>query len=306
VAAARLRALQDYVDAQSCGRGRGWFRLVFSPGQARRVIARGKLAVLVGIESSDLFGCSERLGRARCTRADVDRRVDAIRRLGVRTVFVAHWIDNAFAGSALEGGARGTFINIFNRFQTGRYFATERCGARGVGEQVDTLSPAALGILAQLFPATKELAAQGMPTYPAGRRCNARGLTPLGEHLVRRLMARHMLIEVDHLSERARERVLTLAGRAHYPLVSSHNGTGGAWTASQLRRLYALGGFAAVHPDTAPRLARSIGRMARFAAAAARPSAWAATPADSPRCPGRAPTPRATRCATRSPRATGA
>ena len=38
---ARLRGLQNYVDAQSGGRGRGWFRLVYSPGQARRVIARG-------------------------------------------------------------------------------------------------------------------------------------------------------------------------------------------------------------------------------------------------------------------------
>jgi hypothetical protein len=74
-----------------------------------------------------------------------------------------------------------------------------------------------------------------------------------------------MLIEVDHLSARARERVLAIAGRAHYPLVSSHNGTGGAWTPSQLRRLYALGGFAAVHPDTAQRLARAIERMGRFA-----------------------------------------
>src|SRR4051794_21057968 len=33
----QLHALQDYVDAQSGGRGRGWFRLVFSPAQAREV-----------------------------------------------------------------------------------------------------------------------------------------------------------------------------------------------------------------------------------------------------------------------------
>jgi hypothetical protein len=38
----------------------------------------------------------------------------------VRSLFIAHWIDNAFAGAALEGGARGAFINTFNRLQTGR------------------------------------------------------------------------------------------------------------------------------------------------------------------------------------------
>ena len=37
-----------------------------------------------------------------------------------------------------------------------------------------------------------------------------------------------MLIEVDHMSERARDRVLAITGRRDYPLVSSHTGTGGS------------------------------------------------------------------------------
>ena len=44
-----LRELQNYVDAQNGGPGQGWFRLVYSPEQARRVIKRGKLAVIIGI-----------------------------------------------------------------------------------------------------------------------------------------------------------------------------------------------------------------------------------------------------------------
>src|SRR3954468_22333551 len=59
---AQLKALQDYVDAQSGGRGRGWFRLVYGPRAARKAIERGKLAVLIGVESSDPFGCSESQG----------------------------------------------------------------------------------------------------------------------------------------------------------------------------------------------------------------------------------------------------
>jgi hypothetical protein len=73
-----------------------------------------------------------------------------------------------------------------------------------------------------------------------------------------------MLIEVDHLSERARETVLTMAAARHYPLVSSHTGTGGAWTPSELRRLYAIGGFATARPDLAPKLARTIVGLRRF------------------------------------------
>ena len=90
-------------------------------------------------------------------------------------------------------------------------------------------------------------------------------LTALGRHLVRAMMARHMLIEVDHLSERARVTVLRMAEAADYPLVSSHTDTGGTWTTRDLRRLFAVGGFATARPDTAGPLARRILELARLA-----------------------------------------
>jgi microsomal dipeptidase-like Zn-dependent dipeptidase len=261
----RLRAMQDYVDAQSGGRGRGWFRLVYSPAQARRAIARGQLAVVIGIESSDLFGCSELGGRPQCTKRDIDRGLADYRRLGVRGMFVAHWVNNALAGAALEGGAKGIFINVFNAFQTGSFFKTGRCPGPGQGVEVGTLNELELSVLTSFFPATKPLAAKGFPKYPKGKQCNVRGLTSLGRYAVRRMMAEHMLIEVDHLSERARDKVLSIAARNHYPLVSSHNGTGGEWTPAELRRLYKVGGYASVTPDTAPKLAKKILLMERFA-----------------------------------------
>jgi hypothetical protein len=79
-------------------------------------------------------------------------------------------------------------------------------------------------------------------------------------------MDNHMLIEVDHLSEWARERVLTIAERRHYPLVSSHTGTGGLWTPDELRRLYAVGGFAAATIDDAAKLPGKILAFRRYGA----------------------------------------
>ena len=219
--------------------------------------------MIIGIESSDPLGCSESMGRPACTAAQVDRRLDQFRRLGVRTMFIAHWINNAFAGSALEADAKGAFINIFNRFQTGAWFTTARCPQPGEGEEVTTLTQGELQVLAGDFPGTQAIADEGMPAYPPGRQCNARGLTALGRHLVRAMMARHMLIEVDHLSERARETVLRMAEAADYPLVSSHTDTGGTWTTRDLRRLYAVGGFATARPATAGPLARRILQLAR-------------------------------------------
>lgn len=260
----RLRGLEEHVDAQSGGRGRGWFRLVYDPAQARRVISRGKLAVVIGAESSNPFGCDARLGVPRCGRADVKRGIARLHRLGVRSLFLAHWVDNALAGAALEGGVKGTFINVFNRFQTGRYFETARCPRPGQGEEVRTLSDAELDVLADLYPAAAPLADERMPSYPPGRLCNRRGLTALGRYAVRRLMDRHMLIEADHLSERARDSVLAIAARKRYPLVSSHTDTGGTWTPAQLRRLHAIGGIAAARLDVAPALARTVLRLERY------------------------------------------
>jgi microsomal dipeptidase-like Zn-dependent dipeptidase len=225
----RLHELQDYIDAQSGGRGRGFFRLVFNPKAARRVIERGKLAVLIGVESSNPFGCRLANGQPQCTRQDIDRGIALLKRAGVRTIFPAHWVDNALAGAALEEGAKGSFISAMELSYTGQPFQTGPCPEAGQGSS-----------------------------------CNTKGLSDLGAYAINRLMDAHMLIEGDHLSERARQSVLAIAERRHYPLVSSHTNTGGFWTDDDLRRLYALGGYATARIDAPEKLPEAINRYRRF------------------------------------------
>ena len=254
--AKQLRALQDYIDAQSGGRGRGWFRLVYNSRAARRAIERGKLAVLIGVETSGPFGCSELQGQPRCDRTDIDRGIKRLRSAGVRAMFVAHWTDNALAGAALEGGDKGSFIAALNLAQTGHPFSTGPCPYPQQGEEVQPAS-SAIGPVSGAAPVT---------TPGSRRQCNTKGLTDLGEYAVRRLMDNHMLIEVDHLSEWARQRVLTIAEQRHYPLVSSHTGSGGLWVPEELRRLYALGGFASARVDDAAKLPAAILAFRRYGA----------------------------------------
>jgi microsomal dipeptidase-like Zn-dependent dipeptidase len=232
---ARMRALEAYVDAQSGGRGRGWLEIVTNPSQARRAIEDGKLAVVLGMETSSPFGCSEYQGAPQCTREDIDAGLREMRRLGLRSMFVAHWVDNGFGGAAFEEGAKGEFIRTFEVVQTGHPFATEPC--TGAGE--------------------------------AGGECNSLGLTDLGEYLVRRLMDKHMLIETDHMSQKMRAAVFELVEKRDYPLVSSHTGTGGEWTPAQLERLNRLGGLATVRPGTAPEMAADLRELERSADAVA-------------------------------------
>jgi microsomal dipeptidase-like Zn-dependent dipeptidase len=260
-----LRRLQRYVDRRSGGRGRGFFRIVTSPRQARRVIERGRLAVVIGVESSNPFGCRLRNGRPTCTARDVDRGLRAYHDRGVRAMFIAHWFDNSFAGSALEGGLKGAFINAMNRLETGHYLRVAACPLPGQGEQAAAAPKAAIDLIAPFFRGVSALSDAPVPSYPAGKRCNARGLTKLGVHLVRRMMRMHMIIEADHLSEAARDRVLELTAARRYPVLSGHNGTGGAWTAGELRRLYRAGGVAASTLGTAPELIRSVDAFGRFA-----------------------------------------
>jgi microsomal dipeptidase-like Zn-dependent dipeptidase len=260
----RLRDLQDYVDAQSGGPGKGWFRIVESPGQARRVMRAGKLAVVLGEESSFPLDCTAQ-GRGRCSARTVDRRLDALYRLGIRSLFVAHWTDNGFAGAAVEGGVKGKFINALNRFSTGHWLTVGRCPDPSQGEELQALSDLELDVLSQFFPKAAALRTAAKPTYAAGRQCNERGLTKLGVHLVKRMMAKGMLIEADHMSEKAREQVLRLAERAHYPgVVSGHSDTGGLWTTSELRRLTALGGIASQRLDAPAALAQDIVARERY------------------------------------------
>ena len=227
---AERQVMQDYIDAQSGGRGKGWFRIVTNPSQARRVIEQGKLAVVIGMESSDPLDCSEFEGQPQCTRAQIDRRLAVLHRMGLRGMFITHWTNNAFGGAAFEGGSKGDFISAMNVEQTGQPFQSEPCGRAD----------------------------------EADGQCNAMGLTSLGRYLVRKLIAKHMLIEVDHLSQEARKPVMAMAAARRYPLVSSHTGTGGEWTPAQLRRLYGLGGLASATLDVAPKLAAKIRRLHRY------------------------------------------
>jgi microsomal dipeptidase-like Zn-dependent dipeptidase len=220
LAIAQLRSLEAYIDAQSGGRGRGWFRIVTNPRQARRVIERGQLAVVLGMETSSPLGCSEFQGQPQCTREDIDRVLGELHRSGIRTMFIAHWVDNAFGGAALQSGAQGDFIGVFQSSTTGHPFMTKPCG------EADE----------------------------ADGQCNVKGLTDLGQYVIQRMIEKHMLIEVDHLSQEAREGALAIAEAEGYPLVSSHTGTGGEWIPPQLERLYEVGGLASATPATAPEM----------------------------------------------------
>jgi microsomal dipeptidase-like Zn-dependent dipeptidase len=212
------RRFEAFIDGQSGGAGLGWFRIVESPAEARRVIRAGKLAVVLGIEVDNLFGCRQ---GGSCTAESVASAIAAYRARGVRHVFPIHNFDNAFGGTATWQDA----INVGNAASEQAWWSTENCAAEGYGFWLDAFGEGALVGVATLL---KGVVFPGLPpAYPSGlgggqASCNTRGLTPLGQALVGALMQAKMVIDVDHMSRRSVADTLALAAARGYPLVASH------------------------------------------------------------------------------------
>jgi microsomal dipeptidase-like Zn-dependent dipeptidase len=239
--AQRIEQLQNYIDAQYGGPGKGWLRIVRTPFEARRVINEGKLAVVLGIEVSKLFDCGEFNDQPECDRDSIDRNLDAVHALGVRDMELVNKFDNALAGVAGDDGSTGAVVNTGNKYETGHYWDMQTCHNHSehahdrnqtsvAGDGRDAL----VGGVLQLF-----LPPGLAPVYPEPPHCNTRGLTPLGEHLVRRMIEKKMIIDPDHLSVLARDQLLNIAeGEQYSGLVSSHSWS----TLESLPRIYKLGG----------------------------------------------------------------
>jgi hypothetical protein len=233
-----LKNLQNYIDAQNGGPGKGWFRIVKDPFEARRVINAGKMAIVPGIEVSDLFDCGLHSGVSRCTAEDVDRRLnEAYNELGVRDMELINKFDNGFGGVAGDGTTTGLIVNLGNFTETGRWWDMKPC--KGPAEESDHQQ---YGVPALLSPLSNALPPGLLPVYGPGPHCNAMGLTTLGEHLVRKMMDKRMLIDPDHLSVIARKQLLSIVESKNYSgVVSSHSWS----TDDAYPRIFDLGGFVA-------------------------------------------------------------
>lgn len=217
----QLRAtnkLVDYIDAQHGGPGKGWLRVVTSPAEARRVIKQGKLAMIMGSETPDLFKCIDGVegGREECGYEYIEQRLDEYLARGINGIFPVHHYNNDF------GGARvfNSLIEVASVLQDGALFHYEVCG----GDYDPLLAIKIPGVYYLLFPNFM----RDLPLFPfvpeGDGYCNRRGLTDLGAHLVREMMKRGMLIETAHMSANMKAAVVDMAEYYDYPLIDSHWG----------------------------------------------------------------------------------
>ena len=183
------KQMQAAVDKDN--HGYGWYRIVYSPEEARVAIANGQLAVVLGVEVDDAF--------TQCSGTLCQDQVDAYYAMGVRHLFPIHFKDNAVGGAAYD-----------------KDLTTPR-GYKGVNLAMESQALA----LAQYSIDARDC----KPTYRfRGGFCNALGLTPAGKDIIRAMMRRGMIIDVDHMSELASNATLDLTEANGYPVVSGHTG----------------------------------------------------------------------------------
>jgi microsomal dipeptidase-like Zn-dependent dipeptidase len=238
--------LQDYIDAQSGGPGKGFFRIVYDPSEARRVIEDGKLAVILGTENEKIFDCGEYLDAPLCTREHIDEQLDQWHALGLRAIFPIHLLDNAFGGTRLtDDPALSALYQAANIVATGHPYATIPC------DQLDAQAPHGATPVDEsrgIFD-TVLLQLMGPPPVPPLTGCvrNARGLTELGDYFINAMIDRGIMIETDHTGEIARRRMFDIAAARGVPVLSGH--TGEISEVKDSRRILEIGGVISNLPD---------------------------------------------------------
>lgn len=249
---AEVRNMERYIDAQSGGPGKGWFRIVETPARAREVIQEGKMAVVLGIEISNVLDCflTPREGYEPCTPESVAAKLDHYRDLGVRVIFPVHKFDNAFT----SGDGSSGIIELGNFINSGHYSNfVEDCpgpnaafdggdvtfgGLNQPREEYDSPAPNDMSEFADnpvitLLPYLDQIQAPALP----GTWCQKHGMTALGETLMQELMKRGMMIDIAHLPQRSLDRAYELLEAAEYPALKTHGGTNDG-------RVYLHGGMA--------------------------------------------------------------
>ncbi|MCY1075025.1 membrane dipeptidase [Archangium lansingense] len=203
-----------------------WAEIALSPAHARQIIGAGKLALVLSIETSKLFGTKD-------WRSELDRFYAQ----GVRSLQPVHQLDNRFGGAALHNAI----------FQAAQF--TENC-------HIDYDCGVTTGSFTLGFDVARDA---------AGNCRNTKGLTADGKALVQAMMAKGMLVDMAHLSEKSTQDAYAIAqANNYYPLYISHGHfrevmnpklaenekTTPAWVVRYLRQTGGMFGLRTAHDET--------------------------------------------------------
>jgi microsomal dipeptidase-like Zn-dependent dipeptidase len=230
----------DWMKKQ-VARNSSWMEIALSPEQARQIIQRNKLAIVLGVELDQLgeFGLGS-------LQDEPKLEADFLFDRGVRAVTPIHAVNNLIGGPTILNGAYN-WLNDFTDFvrkngrepkrgdiqdSNGVFFKVDKstCDKNDGECVVMKLDPSpqlrlAVGRnLFTLFRREPEFVLKSNPDYTDGRGfTNQQGLQDFGKRYLQALMDHGMIIDTAHMSDKSvRETYAELAKKPGYPAIISH------------------------------------------------------------------------------------
>lgn len=192
-----------------------WMQIAYTPDEARDIIGRGKLALVLGIEMD---------GIGRIDGMDsLEKEVQYLWDLGIRQVFPVHGPDGRLGGAALFEPAYNTLTDLLNRGKLNlhigdlplwpaRFFDVKDSGCRP--NTLDRVPPGECvlfrfetnqnrAILFGTIPLVNPVRAYKEPDDPKNPQgqMNKLGLTDDGRDYIREVMKKGMIVDLSHMSE---------------------------------------------------------------------------------------------------------
>jgi predicted nucleic acid-binding Zn-ribbon protein len=214
-------------EAKDWARRTEWAEIAYSADEARAIINDGKLAVVLGVESDYTFGNEN-------SAFDPVDRLNEYYAQGVRSFYLAHFVNSRLAGAAITPHGRAMQY-IHNSIYLGlspicvKGFVWDRF----TGCQQKLRHVSEFGLVEYLIATPTFAMSEGRANNPDGSRIwhNHLGLTEAGKRVMQEAMKKGMLIDIGHVSDRTQEDMWEIS-QAHdgYPLNALH-----AWPRSRMR-----------------------------------------------------------------------
>jgi microsomal dipeptidase-like Zn-dependent dipeptidase len=240
-----MKEMEAFIDRTAGGPGKGWLKIAYTAEEARQVIAQNKLAVILGVEVDSLGNWRKLEDLVKATggslevgRGLIGRELDWMYEMGIRQITPIHLTNNAFGGTAIYL----RFLEMVNIFVTGEKWDIEDAWETGVRYRLNSdgddivdefertlaisgkrIKKMARRTLVDHIPGVRTLFEANQAPTTGGGHANARGLNPYGVVLLEEMMARGMIIDIDHMSEKATDTTLSLAEKYAYPVMCSHS-----------------------------------------------------------------------------------
>jgi hypothetical protein len=218
----QIQEIQAFV-----GRHSDFMAVASDSTELYNIVYAHKLAVVIGVEVDNIGDFS--LGQnPPATAEQAIAEVDRLFAEGVRYIFPIHVVDNVFGGTALYD----------DMFAIANIFEEDEIEAPTCSVPTDNInyvfgaqlsSPLEQFVINQVLTSNNSLTHPQPCNTPLTGHVNPRGLTPVGRAAILEMMSKHMLIDIDHMSQKSAEDALMIAESQKqgtfpgYPMMSGHN-----------------------------------------------------------------------------------